>query len=235
MWRFRLLFAIPLLLLASCVHKDKVHRIVVSVADQALEVRRNEHVIGRYPVSTSKFGLGDQPGHGGTPLGRLAIARKIGDGAPLGAVFKDRRPTGEVLKPDAPGRDPIVTRILWLKGLGSENRNTFDRYIYIHGTAEERNVGRPVSYGCIRMKSKDVLRVYNTVGIGAEVDIIPGPLPEPVTPAPAKQSVAAATAQPQQPAQQTAQTQPQVSPQPAASPAPVASAGSGRAGAASVR
>jgi L,D-transpeptidase catalytic domain len=235
MWRFRLLFAIPLLLLASCVHKDKVHRIVVSVADQALEVRRNEHVIGRYPVSTSKFGLGDQPGHGGTPLGRLAIARKIGNGAPLGAVFRDRRPTGEVLKPDAPGRDPIVTRILWLKGLEPENRNAFDRYIYIHGTAEERNVGRPVSYGCIRMKSKDVVRVYNTVGIGAEVDIILGPLPEPVTPAPAKQPVAAATAQPQQPAQQTAQTQRQVSPQPAASPAPVASAGSGRAGAASVR
>jgi L,D-transpeptidase catalytic domain len=234
MWRFRLLFAIPLLLLASCVHKDKVHRIVVSVADQALEVRRNEHIIGRYPISTSKFGLGDQPGHGGTPLGRLAIARKIGSGAPLGAVFKDRKPTGEVLKPDAPGRDPIVTRILWLKGLEPENRNAFDRYIYIHGTAEERNVGRPVSYGCIRMKSKDVLRVYNTVGIGAEVDIIPGPLPEPVKPAPAKPPVAA-TAQPQQPAQQTAQTQPQVSPQPAASPAPVASAGSGKAGAASVR
>jgi L,D-transpeptidase catalytic domain len=234
MWRFRLLFAIPLLLLASCVHKDKVHRIVVSVADQALEVRRNEHVVGRYPVSTSKFGLGDHPGHGGTPLGRLEIARKIGEGAPLGAVFRDRRPTGEVLKPDAPGRDPIVTRILWLKGLEPENRNAFDRYIYIHGTAEERNVGRPVSYGCIRMKSKDVLRVYNTVGIGAEVDIIPGPLPEPVKPAPAKQPVAP-IAQTQQPQQATGQAQPQTSPQPAATPAPVASAGSGKAGAASVR
>jgi hypothetical protein len=234
MWRFRLLFAIPLLLLASCVHKDKVHRIVVSVADQALEVRRNEHVVGRYPVSTSKFGLGDQPGHGGTPLGRLEIARKIGDGAPLGAVFRDRRPTGEVLKPDAPGRDPIVTRILWLKGLETENRNAFDRYIYIHGTAEERNVGRPVSYGCIRMKSKDVLRVYNTVGVGAVVDIVPGPLPEPAKPAPAKQPVAA-IAQTQQPQQPTAQAQPQTSPPPAASPAPVASAGSGKAGAASVR
>jgi hypothetical protein len=234
MWRFRLLFAIPLLLLASCVHKDKVHRIVVSVADQTLELRRYEHVVGRYPVSTSKFGVGDQPGYGGTPLGRLEVARKIGSGAPLGAVFRDRRPTGEVLKPDAPGRDPIVTRILWLKGLEPENRNAFDRYIYIHGTAEERHVGQPVSYGCIRMKSRDVLRVYNTVGIGAQVDIIPGPLPEPVKPAPAKQAIAA-TAQPQQPQQQNAQAQPQVSPQPVPPAAPVAAPGSGRTGAASVR
>ena len=234
MRRFRLLFAIPLLLLASCVHRDKVHRIVVSVADQALELRRKEHVIGRYPVSTSKFGVGDYPGYGGTPLGRLEIARKIGDGAPLGAVFRDRRPTGEVLKPDAPGRDPIVTRILWLKGLEPENRNAFDRYIYIHGTAEERNVGKPVSYGCIRMKSKDILRVYNTVGIGAEVDILPGPLPEPVKPAPANQTVAVTTSQ-QQPTQQTAQAQTQSPPQAVASPAPVAASGSGRTGAASVR
>jgi hypothetical protein len=231
MWRFRLLFAIPVLLLASCVHRDKVHRIVVSVADQALELRRKEHVIGRYPVSTSKFGIGDYPGYGGTPLGRLEVARKIGDGAPLGAVFRDRRPTGEVLKPDAPGRDPIVTRILWLKGLELENRNAFDRYIYIHGTAEERNVGKPVSYGCIRMKSRDVLRVYNTVGIGAEVDIIPGPLPEPVKPAQAKQAIAA-TAQPQQ---QNAQAQPQVSPQPVPPAAPVAASAAGRASAATVR
>jgi L,D-transpeptidase catalytic domain len=234
MWRFRLLFAIPLLLLASCVHKDKVHRIVVSVADQALELCSYEDVIGRYPVSTSKFGVGDQPGYGGTPLGRLEIARKIGDGAPLGAVFRDRRPTGEVLKPDAPGRDPIVTRILWLKGLEPENRNAFDRYIYIHGTAEERHVGQPVSYGCIRMKSRDVLRVYNTVGIGAQVDIVPGPLPEPVKPAPAKQAIAA-TAQPQQPQQQNAQAQPQVSPQPVPPAAPVAASAAGRASAAKVR
>ena len=207
---------------------------MVSVADQALELRRYEHVIGRYPVSTSKFGVGDQPGYGGTPLGRLEIARKIGDGAPLGAVFRDRRPTGEVLKPDAPGRDPIVTRILWLKGLEPENRNAFDRYIYIHGTAEERHVGQPVSYGCIRMKSRDVLRVYNTVGIGAQVDIVPGPLPEPVKPAPAKRAIAA-TAQPQQPQKQNAQAQPQVSPQPVPPAAPVAASAAGRASAATVR
>jgi hypothetical protein len=233
MWRYRLVFVAPLLFLASCVHRDKIHRIVVSVADQSLEVRRNEHVIGRYPISTSKFGLGDQPGRGGTPLGRLEIARKIGDGAPLGAVFKDRRRTGEVLKPDAPGRDPIVTRILWLKGLESENRNAFDRYIYIHGTAEERNVGRPVSYGCIRMKSRDVLRVFNTVGIGAEVDIIPGPLLEPVKPAPAKQEIAAGP--PQQQPQQTAQAQPQASPQQAPSSPPTSAPTSRTASAATVR
>ncbi len=129
-----------------------------------------------YPVSTSKFALGDWPGSRGTPLGELEIARKIGDGAPLGAVFKSRRRTGEILLPDAPGRDPIVTRILWLRGRETQNRNAYGRYIYIHGTAEERNVGRPASYGCIRMRSRDVVRLYDIVGYGARVTIVNAPL-----------------------------------------------------------
>jgi hypothetical protein len=135
--------------------------------------------VARYQVSTSKFCVGDAPGSCGTPLGRLEIAKKIGGGAPLGMVFKDRKPTGEVLKPDTPGRDPIVSRILWLKGLEPGNRNAYDRYIYIHGTPEERNIGHPASYGCIRMRSRDVAHLFRIVGVGAEVDVIPGPLPEP--------------------------------------------------------
>lgn len=168
-----------LVFLASCVTKDRQHRVVVSVADQAMDVYHNERRVARYQVSTSKFCLGDAPGSCGTPLGRLEIAKKIGGGAALGAVFRDRKPTGEILKPDTPGRDPIVSRILWLKGLEPANRNAYDRCIYIHGTPEERNIGHPASYGCIRMRSRDVAHLFRIVGVGAEVDVIPGPLPDP--------------------------------------------------------
>jgi lipoprotein-anchoring transpeptidase ErfK/SrfK len=166
------------LVLAACVQQDNVHRVVVSVADQAMDVYAKNRLIGHYLISTSKYGIGDSPGTYRTPLGQLEIARKIGAGAPVGAVFKDRRPTGEVLSPDAPGRDPIVTRILWLKGLESQNVGAFKRCIYIHGTPEERNIGRPASFGCIRMRSADIVRVFATVGVGAKVEIVPGPLPE---------------------------------------------------------
>jgi len=166
------------LFFSSCATKDNDHRILVSVADQSLALYHRKRLLGCYPVSTSRFGLGDQPGSRATPLGRMEVAKKIGAGAPLGAVFKSRRQTGEVLAPNAPGRDPIVTRIIWLKGLEPQNRHAFARCIYIHGTPEERNVGHPASFGCVRMKSADVLRVFNTIGVGATVDIIPGSLPE---------------------------------------------------------
>src|ERR1700720_2503169 len=166
------------LFFSSCVTKDD-HRILVSVADQRLALYHKEKLLGRYPISTSRFGLGDRPGSRATPLGKMEVAKMIGDGAPLGAVFKSRRRTGEVLRPDAPGRDPIVTRIIWLKGLEPQNRNAFARCIYIHGTPEERNVGHPASFGCVRMRSVDLLTVFNAIGVGAAVDIIPGSLPEP--------------------------------------------------------
>jgi len=178
--RFAFLVLALALLFSSCVTRDKDHRILVSVADQSLELYYRNKPIGHYPISTSKFGLGDRPGSRETPVGRMEVAKKIGASAPMGAVFRSRRPTGEILRPDAPGRDPIVTRIIWLKGLEPQNRNAFSRCIYIHGTPEERNVGHPASFGCIRMKSADVVRVFNTIGLGATVDIIPGSLPEQV-------------------------------------------------------
>src|SRR4029450_7873334 len=101
---------------------------------------------------------------------------KIGDNAPLGAVFKDRIRTGEILAPNAPGRDPIVTRILWLRGREAQNANAFGRYIYLHGTPEERRIGTPASYGCIRMRSTDIIQLYNIVGAGAAVTIGNAPL-----------------------------------------------------------
>jgi L,D-transpeptidase catalytic domain len=132
--------------------------------------------IATYPISTSKFGLGDLPGSSGTPLGALEIAKKIGSGAPSGAAFKDRRPTGEIVPPDAPGRDIIVSRILWLRGKERQNARAYSRYIYIHGTPEERNIGLPVSYGCIRMRSRDVIELFGIVGTGARVKIENAPL-----------------------------------------------------------
>ena len=125
-----------------------------------------------------------------TPLGHLSIAQKIGDGAPLGMVFKDRKPTGEILTPNAPGRDPIVTRILWLKGLEAQNHNAFGRYIYIHGTPVENQIGKPASYGCIRMRSQDVVQLFTTVGVGTSVDVVADHLP--VQPANIAQAVSAA-------------------------------------------
>jgi hypothetical protein len=144
----------------------------------------NGVLVATFPISTSKFAIGDAPGSRATPLGELEIAKKIGGGAVLGTVFKDRRPTGEVLVPDAPGRDPIVTRILWLRGREGQNANAYGRYIYIHGTPEERNIGKPASYGCIRMRSRDVIQLYDVVGWGARVTILNEPLEAMVPAAP---------------------------------------------------
>jgi hypothetical protein len=163
-------------LLGGCAEQDSVHTMRVSVADQKMIVLSHGAPIATYDVSTSKFGVGDLRGSYRTPLGRMEVAKKIGEGAPIGMKFKSRRATGEVVRIDAPGRDPIVTRILWLRGTENQNAHAFDRGIYIHGTAEEHNIGRPVSYGCIRMRSRDVVELYNTVGLGAKVEVVTGSL-----------------------------------------------------------
>jgi len=164
------------LIISSCVAPDTQHHVVISTREQKLALLDRDNLIAIYPVSTSKFGLGDWPGSSCTPLGELEIAEKIGDQAPPGAVFKDRRRTGEIVLPDSPGRDPIVTRILWLRGREAQNGNAFARTIYIHGTPEERNIGLPASYGCIRMRSSDIIQLYDIVGTGAAVTIVDAPL-----------------------------------------------------------
>ncbi len=156
---------------------DRIHSVRVSVPQQRMAVYRQGVEIARYRVSTSKYGLGSEPGSYRTPLGKLEIAQKIGGGSPAGMRFKNRRATGEIVPVNAPGRDPIVTRILWLKGLESRNANTYERLIYIHGTPEERNLGTPVSYGCIRMASRDIIKFYNTVGEGTRVTVTEQDLP----------------------------------------------------------
>ena len=173
------------LVISSCAAPDTQHHIVISTREQKLALLDRSNLVAIYPVSTSRFGLGDWPGSSCTPLGKLEIAEKIGDNAPPGAVFKDRRRTGEIVAPDSPGRDPIVTRILWLRGREPQNANAFARDIYIHGAPEERNIGLPASYGCIRMRSGDIINLYEIVGRGAEVTIVDAPLanvvPRPVS------------------------------------------------------
>jgi len=170
-------FLFLLLFFTSCAtQKDVQHRVVISVKDQKLALLDRETPVAIYPVSTSKYGVGDWQGSYRTPLGELEIAQKIGDGMPPGTVFKDRRRTGEIVGVNAPGRDPIVTRIIWLRGLEWQNVNAFHRDIYIHGTPEERNIGLPVSYGCVRMRSTDLIQLYDVIGRGARVTIVDEPL-----------------------------------------------------------
>lgn len=145
--------------------------VVVTVRDQKLAVFRNGRKVKDYDVSTSKFGLGSTHGSKRTPLGIHAVSQKTGEGQPKGMVFKGARPTGEVVEVDAYGRDPVVTRVIQLAGMENTNKNTHSRRIYIHGTPEERKIGRPASYGCIRMKSDDVVDLFGRVHRGMPVAI----------------------------------------------------------------
>jgi hypothetical protein len=153
-------------------------RVIISVREQKLMLLENGAVAATYPVSTSKYGLGDNWGSLSTPLGLLQVAQKIGDHAPVGAVFHNRRWTGEILQPNTPGRDPIMTRIIWLRGLQAANAHAYHRCIYIHGTNEEKLLGRPASFGCIRMRSVDVAALYNQLPLGTPVEILNDGLPK---------------------------------------------------------
>lgn len=164
-------------LVASCCSTSPNSEVIVSVKDQKMGIYDHGKLVRKYTISTSKFGIGDQPGSYRTPLGKHEIIAKIGHGLPTGAVLKSRSWNGEVLKPNAPGRDPIVSRILWLRGMEKTNRNAMNRFIYIHGTTEESCLGKPASYGCIRMGMKDVVDVFNEISIGAKVVVTKGKLP----------------------------------------------------------
>ena len=178
---------------------DTSSQLIISVRDQKLMLVQNGAKVATYPVSTSMFGVGDSWGRMTTPLGYLAVEKKIGDNVPTGAVFHNRRLTGEILQPNAPGRDPVITRIIWLRGLEAQNAHAFQRGIYIHGTPQEKAIGKPASYGCIRMKSSDVAALYDRVPLGALVQITPEHLPK-LAKAPRSQPIntfVAASAKPQ--------------------------------------
>ena len=144
---------------------------IVSVPDQVLGLVDRGKLIARYSISTSKFGMGDSAASYRTPLGTLFVSAKVGDRLPAGAVIKNRIPTGEMVAVDAPGRDAIVSRVIWLRGMEAQNQKARGRCIYIHGTPEERRIGNPASFGCIRMRSRDVIDLYDRVHIGTHVVI----------------------------------------------------------------
>jgi lipoprotein-anchoring transpeptidase ErfK/SrfK len=145
--------------------------IIISVPAQQLALIDRGKLISKYPISTSKFGLGDGKGSYRTPLGVLFVSAKFGDRLRAGAVIKNRIPTGEIINADAPGRDAIVSRVIWLRGMEQQNRGARDRCIYIHGTPEEQRIGKPASFGCIRMRSRDVIALYELAHIGMHVTI----------------------------------------------------------------
>jgi lipoprotein-anchoring transpeptidase ErfK/SrfK len=168
-------FALTLLLFSlgqSAAHATPLSAdMIVSVPDQALALVDRGRLIARYSISTSKFGTGDSAASYRTPLGTLFVSAKVGDRLPAGAVIKNRIPTGEMVGIDAPGRDAIVSRVIWLRGMEAQNQKARDRCIYIHGTPEERRIGNPASFGCIRMRSRDVIDLYDRVHIGTHVVI----------------------------------------------------------------
>lgn len=142
----------------------------ISVRDQRLDLVGDGGVLASYPVSTSRFGLGSEEGSLKTPLGKFKIGEKIGHDLPSGTVFQSRIPLGPGEPPPSTD-DLILTRILWLDGLEEHNANTRQRYIYIHGTNHEDEIGQPASHGCIRMKNADLIALFAQVPLGAQVVI----------------------------------------------------------------
>jgi len=170
--RLRLfLTLIPLFIIGASPASAESRSLRISVPDQRLYLFQGDQVVSSYRVSTSQFGLGDARGSYTTPLGLLEVSAKIGQGAQPGTVFKGCRKTGEICKVNARGRDPIVTRILRLRGLEKHNSSASSRGIYIHGTPEERKIGRRASYGCVRMKSRDVIELFDAISVGTKVEI----------------------------------------------------------------
>jgi L,D-transpeptidase YbiS len=154
--------------------------ITIDAGKQELRVESSTADPMTFPVSTSRYGLGEQSGSLRTPRGRHLIRAKIGGGHPVGTVFAGRRPTGEIYSPELaaryPDRDWILTRIMWLSGLEpGRNRlgdvDTMRRYIYIHGMPDSEPTGVPGSIGCIRMSNSDIVALFDLVPVGTEVVI----------------------------------------------------------------
>lgn len=155
-------------------------RIEVDLGRQQLRLVQEDVLLAHYRISTAANGAGERNGSLCTPRGRHRIRAKIGDGLTPGAVLVGRRPTGEVWSPELhaahPGRDWILTRILWLCGCEpGRNRfgevDTMRRYIYIHGAPDSAAMGVPGSHGCVRMRNDDLIELFDRVPVGCEVVI----------------------------------------------------------------
>jgi lipoprotein-anchoring transpeptidase ErfK/SrfK len=150
--------------------KSAETKINISVKKQELTLKLGRKKLATYPISTSRFGLGSKEGSLKTPTGRFRIAEKIGHGMPLATVFKSRRPvkaTKKMLRDD----DLVMTRILWLDGEEPANANSYERFIYIHGTNHEGQIGEAASHGCIRMRNRDLVELFDRVGVDTPVMI----------------------------------------------------------------
>ena len=144
--------------------------ITINISEQSLEYKGKS-----YSISTAINGTGEIEGSYCTPTGKFKIAEKIGSNLELGSVLVEREPTGEiynaVLAKKNPDRDWILSRILWLDGIEVHNRNTKIRYIYIHGSPDETQMGMPGSKGCIRMHNYDVIELFESIKSGENVII----------------------------------------------------------------
>lgn len=160
--------------------------IMISVRQQALRLMDRGRLVNEWACSTASNGVGERNGSGCTPRGRHIIRARIGAGCVSGTVFVGRRPTGEIWTPDLarefPGRDWILTRILWLSGrepgfnrLGDVD--TMRRYVYIHGAPDDAEMGVPGSHGCVRMRNADIVALFDLVAPGTPVRILEGEFP----------------------------------------------------------
>lgn len=160
--------------------KMNIFSIETKLSEQKLYVMRDNQIFKQYPISSSKFGIGSEAGSNKTPLGKHIVREKIGAGAPINTIFKSRVDTKKIaqvcLEPKDTGHDYVTTRILWLEGIeeGINKGNGIDSYrrnIYIHGTPEEGLIGTPASHGCIRMRNKDVMELFDLIPTGTKVEI----------------------------------------------------------------
>ena len=147
------------------------YRAEVSVKDQRLRVFEGNVEHREYIISTSKYGIGSEIDSNKTPVGHFEIKEKIGDGEKYGTIFKGRCVTGLFDFSESSDEDLILSRILWLNGTDPDNANTFDRYIYIHGTNHEDSLGHPERCGCIRMFNEDIIEYYDLMQIGTSIFI----------------------------------------------------------------
>jgi lipoprotein-anchoring transpeptidase ErfK/SrfK len=160
-------------------NKKKLY-VVVNIEKQLMTVFKEGEILRTYPVSTSKFGIGNKMGSMKTPLGKHKISEKNGKKAPLGTIFTGKRNSGKIFSENEDlyqGQNLITTRILQLEGLEEginkgEGIDSYKRYIWIHGTSQESLIGMPASHGCIRMRNRDIVEFFDLVRVGTEVEII---------------------------------------------------------------
>ncbi|MFI0348383.1 MAG: L,D-transpeptidase [Chthoniobacterales bacterium] len=153
--------------------KHSCHYLKINITNQSLEVfeKNSPEAVAYYPISSSRFGLGTEPGSFCTPMGKFFIEEKLGHAAPERMIFEGRKPTGKIAELHG-NEDLILSRILWLSGLEPHNVNTRERFIYFHGTNQEELIGTPASHGCIRLRNADIIELFDLMHEGDLVEIV---------------------------------------------------------------